>query len=232
MMRMMGWISLLLAMVAMALALPDRASLSALAMLAVRGDPSAGGPLLPCGTSGDFVQDQRQLIDVFEFVKGVCAQRGESCPAGAPLPASCGSAECQRAVQLAEDSCGPAFAKDGFLKDAFKPILDAAVAVCASAPSAGEDVQVRSLSLEEPPAPGFAPACSATERPVVSPRSATSSLATSRPAARSRLRRRMVGCSPTAWVPAATTRRQPAWTTRWCGREPGRRRCWRRARCG
>ena len=169
MMRMMGWISLLLAMVAMALALPDRASLSALAMLAVRGDPSAGGPLLPCGTSGDFVQDQRQLIDVFEFVKGVCAQRGESFLSGAPLPASCGSAECQRAVQLAEDSCGPAFAKDAFLKAAFKPILDAAVAVCASAPSPpGEDVQVRSESGGAP-APGFAPACSATDRPVFRP---------------------------------------------------------------
>ena len=53
----------------------------------------------------------------------------------------------QRAVQLAEDSCGPAFAKDAFLKSAFKPILDAAVAVCASTPSPqGEDVQVRSES--------------------------------------------------------------------------------------
>jgi hypothetical protein len=162
----MGWISLLLAMVAMALALPARASLSPLPML--RLDPPAGGPLLPCGTSGDPIQDQIQVAHVFEFVRGVCEQRGESFPSGAPLPASCGSAECQRAVQLAEDSCGPAFAKDAFLKAAFKPILDAVVAVCASAPSPGEDAQVRSGSRGAP-APGFAPACSVTDRPVFRP---------------------------------------------------------------
>ena len=135
MMEVMGWISLLLAMVAMALALPI-----------TRLDAPAGGPLLPCGTSGDPIQDQRQVVDAFGFVRGVCEQRGESFLSGAPLPASCGSAECQRAVQLAEDSCGPAFAKDAFLKSAFKPMLDAVVAVCASAPSPGEDVQVRSES--------------------------------------------------------------------------------------
>ena len=162
----MGWISLLLAMVAMALALPARASPSTLPT--IRLDPPAAGPLLPCGTSGDSNQNQRQVADVFEFVKGVCAQRGESCPAAEPLPASCGSAECQRAVQLAEDSCGPAFAKDAFLKAAFKPILDAVVAVCASAPSPGEDAQVRSGSRGAP-APGFAPACSVTDRPVFRP---------------------------------------------------------------
>ena len=139
----MGWISLLLAMVAMALALPVRASLSALPM--TRLDPPAGGALLPCGTSGDQIQDQRQILDVFEFVKGVCGQRGERFLSGAALPASCGSAECQRAVQLADDSCGPAFAKDAFLKTAFKPMLDAVVAVCASAPSPA-DAQVRSAS--------------------------------------------------------------------------------------
>jgi hypothetical protein len=150
---MMGWISLLLAMVAMALALPDRASLSAL-LPTIRLDPPAAGPMLPCGTSGDQIQDQYEVVHVFEFVKGVCAQRGESFLSGAALPSSCGSAECQRAVQLAEDSCGPAFAKDAFLKSAFKPILDAVAAVCASAPSPGEDVQVRSESGGAP-APGF-----------------------------------------------------------------------------
>ena len=134
-MEVMGWISLLLAIVAMALALPM-----------TRLDPPTGGPLLPCGTSGDPIQDQRQVADVFGFVRGVCEQRGESFLSGAPLPASCGSAECQRVVQLAEESCGPAFAKDAFLKSAFKPILDAAVAVCASAPSA-TDAQVQSASV-------------------------------------------------------------------------------------
>ena len=153
-MLMMGWISLLLAMVAMALALPDRASLSAL-LPTIRLDSPAAGPLLLCGTSGDPIQDQIQVAHAFGFVRGVCEQRGESFLSGAQLPASCSSAECQRAVQLAEDSCGPAFAKDAFLKSAFKPILDAAVAVCASALHIpGEDVQVRSESGGAP-APGF-----------------------------------------------------------------------------
>ena len=107
MMRMMGWISLLLAMVAMALALPDRTSLSAL-LPTIRLDPPAAGPLLPCGTSGDPIQDQIQVVHAFGFVRGVCEQRGESFLSAAPLPTSCGSAECQRVVQLVEDSCGPA----------------------------------------------------------------------------------------------------------------------------
>ena len=55
----MGWISLLLAMVAMALALPARASPSTLPT--IRLDPPAAGPLLPCGTSGDSNQNQRQV---------------------------------------------------------------------------------------------------------------------------------------------------------------------------
>ena len=104
----------------------------------------AGGPLLPCGATGDFVLDQRQVADVFEFVKGVCEQLGESCSTGEPLPTSCESVECQRAVQLARDSCNLSFAKSGFLKDAFEPILDAAVAVCASRTPQVADGQVRS----------------------------------------------------------------------------------------
>ena len=107
------------------------------------GEEGDGGPLLPCGTSGDFVIDQNQITKVFEFAKGVCAQRGESCPVGAPLPTSCGSAECQRAVQLAKDSCSSAFAKGGFLSAAFKPVLDAAVAVCTATPHPA-NAQVRS----------------------------------------------------------------------------------------
>ena len=53
-----------------------------------------GGPLLPCGTSGDPIEDQIQVAHVFGFVNGVCAQRGESFLSGAPLPTSCDSAEC------------------------------------------------------------------------------------------------------------------------------------------
>lgn len=106
------------------------------------GGGAAGGSLLPCRSTGDVVQDQREVADVFEFVKGVCGQRGETRPPGAPLPTSCDSAECQRAVHLAEDSCRSAFAEDGFLRSAFKPVLDAAVAVCASVPHPA-DSQVR-----------------------------------------------------------------------------------------
>ena len=104
-----------------------------------------GGPLLRCGSSGgaDPGGDSREVIDVFDFVKGVCEQRGESCPEGALLPTSCASAECQRAVQLAADSCAPAFAKDGFLNTAFGRFLDAAAAMCAAAPHAANG-QVRS----------------------------------------------------------------------------------------
>ena len=86
----------------------------------------------------------------------MCAQRGESCPPGAPLPTSCASAECQRAVRLAADSCSPAFAKDDFLKSAFKPLLDAVVAVCATTPHSA-DAQVRSSARSS--APRSAPQC-------------------------------------------------------------------------
>ena len=127
----------------------------ALTLPARGGGEGGGGPLLPCGTTGNFVQDQRQLLDVFEVVSGVCAQRGESCPPGAPLPTSCASAECQRAVQLAADSCSSAFARDGFLKSAFKPALDSAVAVCAAAPHSADN-QVRA---RESSAPRSAPHC-------------------------------------------------------------------------
>ena len=104
---------------------------------------SSSGPLLPCGSSGDFVKDQAEITTVFGFVKGVCGQRGESCPTGAPLPTSCASAECQRAVQLAVDSCAVAFAS-GFFKSAWAPVLNAAAAVCAAAAAyKAADEQVR-----------------------------------------------------------------------------------------
>jgi hypothetical protein len=148
------------------------------------GGEGGGGPLLPCGTSGDIVQDQRQLIDVFEVVRGVCAQRGESFPPDVPLPASCVSAECQRVVQLAVDSCGPTFAHDGFLKSAFKPALDAAAAVCA-APRIQPTPQVRfrvALCID--------PRCIAADSRSLHARcSGMSSLVMTRRSARSRCRR-------------------------------------------
>ena len=105
----------------------------------------AGGPLLPCGTSGgsDPGEDSTEAINVFKFVEGVCAQRGEAFTQGQILPTSCASAECKRAVRLAADSCDPAFELDGFLRTAFRPPLDAVVAVCATTPQSA-DAQVQS----------------------------------------------------------------------------------------
>ena len=94
---------------------------------------SGGGPLLPCGTTGNAGGDSQQVLDAFNFVKAVCGQVGEAVPAGAPLPTSCATAECQRAVRLVADSCASAFRADGFLKTAFGATFDAAAAVCAAA---------------------------------------------------------------------------------------------------
>lgn len=169
-----------------------RASLALPLVLALTSSPltadkgGTGGPLLPCGTSGgsDPGDDSVEVVNVFKFVRGVCSQRGETCPTGQILPTSCASAECQRAVRLAANSCGPAFKRDGFLRTAFKPPLDAAVAVCAATPQSA-DAQVRS---QEALCPG--PSCIAANSLCSARRSGTSSLATTRPAARSRCRRR------------------------------------------
>jgi hypothetical protein len=106
---------------------------------------SGGGPLLPCGTTGNVGGDSQQVLDAFNFVKAVCGQVGEVVPAGAPLPTSCATAECQRAVRLVADSCDTAFRADSFLKTAFSPIFDAAAAMCAAAhpPDATDGPAVR-----------------------------------------------------------------------------------------
>jgi hypothetical protein len=114
--------------------------LAAAAPATASGTAADGGPLLPCGDTGSAGGDSQQVIEVFNFVKGVCSQVGESCPASALLPTSCATAECQRAVRLAADSCKPTFTKDGFLKTAFGGILDAAGVVCTRAhPPADEN---------------------------------------------------------------------------------------------
>jgi hypothetical protein len=121
-----------LAMMAMAVAVAAAAAASG-----VLG-ASRGGLLLPCGNSSE-------VVNVFKMVNGVCEQRGEDCPADQPLPTSCASAECQRVVKLAADSCGPSLAQDGFLKTAYGPYLDAVVAVCAAAHEPA-DTQVSPLT--------------------------------------------------------------------------------------
>ena len=97
------------------------------------GGGRGSGPLLPCGTTGDLAQDQTELVAVFDHVKDVCTQHGDICPPGAPLPTSCGSAECQQVVQLAGDSCATAFAQDHFLNQAWGASLNAVATVCATA---------------------------------------------------------------------------------------------------
>jgi len=132
--------------------------LLALTLPARGGGEGGGGPLLPCGTSGgkDASGDSRQVLDVFDVVKGVCEQAGESIDG--LVPSSCGSAECQRVVQLAQDSCSPAFATDGFLKVAFASLWTSfthATAICAAAPHSADN-QVRA---RESSAPRSAPHC-------------------------------------------------------------------------
>ncbi len=166
-----------------------RASLALLLVLALNSSPpvaaaseGTGGPLLPCGTSGgsDPGDDSVEVVKVFKFVAGVCAQRGETCPAGQILPSSCASVECQRAVQLAADSCGQAFARDSFLRTAFGPSLDAAVALCATAPHPADSqvrsrAQLRASFSHASPLTRSAPArCSATSSPVTIRRAAHS----------------------------------------------------------
>jgi hypothetical protein len=128
---------------------------------AVTVSASGGGPLLPCGTTGNAGDDSQQVIVAFNFVKAVCGQVGEAVPAGAPLPTSCATAECQRAVRLVADSCHTTFSEDGFLKTAFGPTFDAVAAVCAAAhpPDATDGPAVRistvpvSQSFVPPPTP-------------------------------------------------------------------------------
>eukprot|EP01046_Picozoa_sp_COSAG06_P002399 COSAG06_NODE_84_length_25090_cov_20.561042_14_plen_156_part_00 len=112
---------------------------------ATTASASGGGPLLPCGTTGNVGGDSQQVLDAFNFVKAVCGQVGEAVPADAPLPTSCATAECQRAVRLVADSCASAFRADSFLKTAFGPTFDAAAAVCAAAhpPDATDGPAVR-----------------------------------------------------------------------------------------
>ena len=110
-----------------------------------------------CDGGKDASGDSQQVLNVFNVVKGVCEQAGESIDG--LVPSSCGSAECQRVVQLAQDSCSPTFATDGFLKIAFAGLwtsfTQAAVRCAAAAPhSADNQVRARERS-----APRSAPHC-------------------------------------------------------------------------
>jgi hypothetical protein len=113
---------------------------------------SGGGPLLPCGTHHDFLMDGQQLMGHFQFAKAVCCdQLGETCVGNNPLPQSCLSSTCARAVRLVSDSCSALFEEDYFqvMALAYKPLLDNAMALCdiaaADRQDAGTTDQVRFL---------------------------------------------------------------------------------------
>ena len=93
--------------------------------------------LLPCGAHHDPLADGQQLIGHFQFAKGVCCtQLGETCAADRnPLPQSCRSATCARAVQLVNDSCATLLSAPYFqvMAESFKPLLDDAMALCDTA---------------------------------------------------------------------------------------------------
>ena len=120
---------------------------------AATASASGGGPLLPCGTTGNVGGDSQQVLDAFNFVKAVCGQVGEAVSAGAPLPTRCATPECQRAVRLVADSCHTTFSEDGFLKTAFGPTFDAVAAVCAAAhpPDATDGPAVRNSTPTRAP---------------------------------------------------------------------------------
>ena len=127
---------------ALLLALALKLHVVPMALPAAGGGEGGGGPLLPCGTTKDASTDSEQVLNVFNVVKGVCEQAGESIQG--LVPSSCGSAECQRVVQLAQDSCSLTFATDGFLKLAFASLWTSfteAAVMCERAHSA--DAQVR-----------------------------------------------------------------------------------------
>ena len=96
---------------------------------------ASGGNLLKCGnlTRKDYAPDSRQMLENFAFAKTVCCgQLGESCVAAQPLPQSCLSATCARAVRLVADSCAGLLAADYFqvFAQVYLPLLDHSVALC------------------------------------------------------------------------------------------------------
>jgi hypothetical protein len=108
---------------------------SATAVPAARGSDSGDTAAAPfaCGSSGDAAADSTQVISLFSAAKSVCCDElGEQCEEGKPLPVTCSTAGCARAVSLVKQSCAAAFASDGFLGTAFGPSLAAVFATCES----------------------------------------------------------------------------------------------------
>ena len=122
-------LALCLGLVAVAAACCTR---SATAVPAARGSDSGDTAAAPfaCGSSGDAAADSTQVISLFSAAKSVCCDDlGEQCEEGKPLPETCSTAGCARAVSLVKQSCAAAFASDGFLGTAFGPSLAAVLGV-------------------------------------------------------------------------------------------------------
>ena len=114
----------------------------------VAATADSGGPLLPCGTHRDFLPDGQQLMGHFQFAKDVCcSQLGENCEGHNPLPQSCLSPTCARAVRLVSDSCSELLKQPYFqvMAMAYKPLLDQAMGLCDAATTAREDAGTTEL---------------------------------------------------------------------------------------
>ena len=93
----------------------------------------SNGPLIDCGTTGTASQRSKAVIDAFSFAHDFCClELGESDPGGL-LPGTCANADCNRAIQLVQDSCAPVFASDDALSSRYKSELDTIVQTCEDA---------------------------------------------------------------------------------------------------
>ena len=92
--------------------------------------------LLPCGTHKDFSPDSKEMMAAFTMATDVCCgQLGEECQGAQPLPLSCHSPACARAVKVVEQSCRALLNADYFqvFAQVYKPLITAAAATCVKA---------------------------------------------------------------------------------------------------
>ena len=101
---------------------------------------ASGSTLFACGSNGDVADQTMEVATLFKALKSVCcSDMHEQCDATEPVPKTCTTVECARAVDIVSQSCVASFAADGFLRTAFKPPLDLVVAACGTAQPARSD---------------------------------------------------------------------------------------------
>ncbi len=104
------------------------------------GGPAAASTLFACGSHGDVAAQSTEVVHLFGAAKTVCCDdMQERCDEAQPLPQTCNTVECARAVDIVAQSCAATFAADGFLRTAFKPPLDQVVETCGAAQTARSD---------------------------------------------------------------------------------------------